>query len=320
MKSIIISAVLSPGVMICALALVGTACPQSSSSSGKGPDLSKRVDALIESRLPMLERQNLHLSGEKLNDAELAAILADARVPILSILDVGDNQLTAAAMGTIAKSAKTAELRWLVLSNNPIGDKGIEALASSGCLGTITFLGLVAVGATDRGARVLAGARLPAIETLQMGWQTLGDSGARALAGLPALKKLDLIQGQITGDGARTLLASARVEHVILAENPWGAGSLSELKALSSQLRTVDLAQTGLGATDMAALARLPLALENLDIAHCAVGDEGLLHLAGAPWLAKLQSLDASSTGATPATREQLHKAWGQRAGLTIER
>jgi Ran GTPase-activating protein (RanGAP) involved in mRNA processing and transport len=307
-------------VLLSASAVADTSCTKNYPSEGKGRDLANRIDALIEKRLPMLARKDFHLSGERLTDEELAAILADQRVPELHFLTLSDNQLTATAVETLLHSAKTKDLRWLHLSSNPIGDTGLAALAASDRLEHVTFLSLVAVKATARGVQALSRDRLPAIETLQLGWQALGDDGAYALAKLPPLKKLDLMHSEIAAAGARALLSGTGAENLILAENPIGTGGLRGLASLGARLRSLDLTQTGLGAEDAAILANLDLALKHLSLTRCPLGDEGLQHLARAPWLGRLESLDVMYVKSSPAGRRQLRTAWGQRAGLTIER
>jgi hypothetical protein len=299
--------------------VVAGACSRDSVSDEKGAALKNRVNALIESRLPMLKRASLHLGGERVTDFELAAILADGRVPSLQILDLGNNLISGASVDTIIRSDKTSELTWLVLSNNSIGDQGIAKIAGSNRLRTVTFIGLVAVNATEVGMQALVANELPSLKTIQLGWQSLGDGGARVLTQLSPLEKLDLTRSEIGPDGARTLLGRSQAKHLVLAENPIGAGGLQGLSGLSPRLRTVDLTKTGLAAGDVVVLANLPLDLENLYLAHCDIGDEGLQALARASWLGQLQSLDVGNAGATLPAREQLRKAWGQRSGLTIE-
>ena len=281
--------------------------------------MAKRIDTLLERRQPMLSRQNLHLGHERLQDAELEAILADERVPALRILDLGSNQLTAAAVDTTLGSPKTRDLHWLILSNNPIGDTGLEHLAAAKSLGSVTYLSVVGVRATARGVRALAQGDLPSVKTLQIGWQELGTEGAHALLTLPQLEKLDVMHSQIAAEGARALIAGSRAEVLILAENPIGAGGLAGLRAVSPDLRTLDVSKTGIDAGDIAVLTGLDANIERLRLSYCPIGDEGLAHLARAPWLGQLVSLDVGGVQSSPAGRSVLRNAWGQRRGLTIK-
>lgn len=306
-------------VVLSAGAGANSSCTKSHSSQQRGNAVAKRIDVLIEKRLPMLQRGDFHLSGEHLTDDELAAVLADPQVPELRFLTLTDNQLTARAVPILLSSAKTRELRWLHLSSNPIGDAGLAALAASERLAHVTFLSLVAIKATCAGLQSLVHSRLSAIETLQLGWQDLGDDGARTLTALPPLKKLDLTRSAISGAGARVLLSSTQAEQLILAENPMGAGGLRTLASLGSRLSSLDLTQTGLSATDMAVLAKLDVRLQHLVLAQCPLEDEGMRQLARARWLSRLQSLDVMHAKSTPAGRQELRAAWGQRPGLTLE-
>lgn len=306
----------------CAALVAATlGCVTGGNREGPKSDLNPRIDALIQKRLPMLQRNDLHVAGERLGDEELEAILADSRVPMLHTLDVADNRLSKNAVDIVLSSPKAAALRLLDLTANPIGDAGLAQLASSrrDRPNKLMSLGLVGVDATARGARALARASLPALARLHIGWQNLGDDGARALAGLPALDALDVTHSEITGPGARALIAGTRAKKLVLAENPIEAGSLRGLEAVSGQLRWLSLRKTRIGAGDAAVLAALDTALQGLDLAYCPLADRGLGHLARARWLAHLQTLDVSSAGTSPAGRKVLRQAWGPRPGLVME-
>lgn len=135
------------------------------------------------------------------------------------------NALPPEAAGALASSALVASLRTLDLSQNPIGDEGVEALARGAPLGLLDALSLRGVGLTDRGLARLASARW-APSSLSLGDNAIGDEGARALAASPAcarLRRLDLAGNGLTDEGVEALAASPYLrglEKLSLGNNP----------------------------------------------------------------------------------------------------
>lgn len=281
-----------------------------------------RVDELLAERKAAIAKGTLMIPSAGLTDGELAAMLADPRVPALADLSLHRNALTSASMTTITASPKLTGLKNLNVSMNPIGDAGIAVLAGSPVLDPVRTLSLASVGATVEGMRTLASSsHVARVAELDVGFQPVGDEGARALAGLGPRDKLLAQQAEIGGEGARALIAGSGAFSLKLEDNPIGQGGLVGLSRISPAIGVLDLASCGLGARDLEALAAAPAeGLRSLKLDYNRAGDAGLLALASAPWLGQLEFLSVMGAEASPQARNQLRQAWGQRGGLTLER
>jgi hypothetical protein len=157
-----------------------------------------------------------------------------------------------------------------------------------------------------------------ALEELDGGYDVVGDVGAAALATLPALRILVLPRAAVGGAGARALLAHPTLENVELSENTL-AGAFLGLR-LGGQLHTVRARKAGLTPIDFVALARLDVAgLRVLELEGNRAGDDGVLALAKAKWLPKVERLGLAGTGASASAVAKLKAAWGSgRGGLGV--
>jgi Leucine-rich repeat (LRR) protein len=112
------------------------------------------------------------------------------------------------------------------------------------------------------------------------------------------------------------LLRAAEVRTLELSENP--IGRLTDLDAIAPAIMNLDLNHCEL--TDISALAQASApALEALELDYNPLGDAGVVALAEARWLQQLKSLSVVGTKGSPAARQALRSAWGQRPGLTID-
>lgn len=295
------------------------ACGGGSPNSELGPVQGGRVDGLVGTRTRMLQDGGLVIASEKIDDALLAAILDDPRVPQLRDLELFDNALTVAGVWTIVGHIKTSRLRWLQLSSNAIGDDGLRVIAASPRLGSVERLFLAHTGATSAGAEALAASpHATALAEVDLGYQAIGDTGARALTTLRVTTSLLLKKAEIAGEGARSLIAGGTAPRLVLDDNTLGAGALAGLSGVAPTLTSLSLARTGLGPGDAEALAALPApALRVLSLEYCAIGDSGVFAITRAPWFHQLDALNLSYTRASVATYATLKEAWGARKGLS---
>ena len=215
----------------------------------------------------------LDLSGEGLCDEDLAAltdILACIKELDLSYNDIGDHgAMTLAGIGTIefldlhnglrgydsyenhitatgAKALAETGLKKLNLSGNPIGNQGIEFLASNK---TITELRVSDCDISDQGSSTLFKVN-STITKVDLSTNALQDNGVKTLAANHTLKELDLSNCGIHEDGA-----------LCISEND----SLTRLKLSANGIKNK-------GATRLAAHP----ALVSLDLRGCDISDDGI--------------------------------------------
>jgi uncharacterized protein (TIGR02996 family) len=124
---------------------------------------------------------HLDLSDTGLAD-EGAALLAASRLPSLTALDLGMNQIGAAGAEVLALSPVLANLGQLGLFENALGDRGARALAAAPGLARLTALDLRRTGIGDQGALALASSPyLDGLALLRLEGNRAGLEGAAAL-------------------------------------------------------------------------------------------------------------------------------------------
>jgi Ran GTPase-activating protein (RanGAP) involved in mRNA processing and transport len=154
------------------------------------------------------------LKKQKLTDKQLAEWIAkQAEEPGLVSLDLRENQLTHVGVEALAK-AKIGVATSLMLSQNPIGDRGAKAIAA----GTERFHGLEILYLKDCkisavGARALMDPKtgLKGLWEIELSDNPIGDAGVEAIAKnghTSMLSGLYLSNVGMTDRGARALAAS----------------------------------------------------------------------------------------------------------------
>jgi hypothetical protein len=178
-------------------------------------------------------------------------------LPTLTRLDLSSNFLTVEGVRCLAQLlvASSGSLHTLDLSSNRIGDGGLDALAfgllRSGCLSSLVHLRLNFCRISCMGVRPLAAAfasaGMPALETLDLNANSIGDDGCIALAG--------------------TLLSQPKpsVLRVLSLGAPWGGNAIGD---------------TGAVALAHALAAGSTPQLRSLAIANNRIGEHGALALA----------------------------------------
>jgi len=142
-------------------------------------------------------------------------------------LDLGGDELDAAALGAILASGPYPEVSALVLRGNLLGDAGVAALARSGAFPSLTSLALGDTGITLAAARSLAGASgLDGLASVSLGEVVRsGPDGAlsdedgavlelaRSMA-LPSLRTIECAKTwRAYSDGAREEAVTQSVTH-----------------------------------------------------------------------------------------------------------
>jgi hypothetical protein len=142
--------------------------------------------ALIMPLSALLE--HLSMASSDQGDDIAAALVDNADITGLSVLDLSDSGLGDRGCERLAAGAFSGSLQELYAANNRIGDEGLAALARAPWLATTKKL-------------ILHG-------------NQIGDAGARALAQSPHIGRLEvlsLFNNPLTVDGVDALLASPRL-------------------------------------------------------------------------------------------------------------
>jgi uncharacterized protein (TIGR02996 family) len=197
----------------------------------------------------------LALGRNRLTDAAADLLAGAAVLSKLEALDLSENEMTESGARAVAASPHLAGLRRLDLRQNPVGPGGAEAVADrlanlewlnlAGCgvggprlHGLARAAGLLRVAALDLSGNGLDAAGLKAllapaegaarVRDLDLSRNDLGESGARVLAGSPALaglRSLKLTGCGLTDDAVRALAASPHLGALAaldLGNNPAG--------------------------------------------------------------------------------------------------
>lgn len=232
--------------------------------------------------------------------------------------------------GARALAHAGGQLKELQLNNNPIGDDGVQELAESPALASLTTLRLRRTGLGSVVGTALASSRfLRGLTTLSLANNRLGYLGARELAssqGLSQLTFLNLEGNEIGDEGVRALVSSpqlANLKSLFLGVNglrPWGLRELIMSQNLAN-LHVLDLHGNNLqdqGAQVIARWCRLPQ-LTNLALNSNRIGDLGVQELAASPHLPSLRILDLSSNDFSDDAEATLKRSSLQQQLLSLK-
>lgn len=258
--------------------------------------------------------RKLDLSFSLIGDAGMEKIRALPNVTDLNLYAV--EHITDVAIAYI----REWKLRRLNLRGTDITDTSLQYLAG---MTTLQSLDISYTQVTNNGMEYLAALRdleeleaggnkltgvglrvlklLPKLRTVNLGgvqkrnsgfWlTTLTDLDYDALAGLAALRDLNLASVKVTDPGVARL---KQVRSLDLSRTPVAGKGFENLTALEKltlwQAKRVD-------DSAMPGLAKLPK-LQNLDISETAVGDEGLKALAAAPAIRRIAARRSKITAA----------------------
>jgi uncharacterized protein (TIGR02996 family) len=145
-------------------------------------------------KAPWLERLRRLVVRGRIGDEGFATLLAAPAVASLRALNVTNCGLTGAALAQLGD--KLPHARTLVLTSNPLKDKGIDGLLAWRHLSKIETLYLSACKLTSDGVTRLVAAPLFKLEKLTLSDNKIDENGALAIQGaaknLPALRFLEL--------------------------------------------------------------------------------------------------------------------------------
>jgi hypothetical protein len=209
-------------------------------------------------------------------------------------------------------------VRKLQLSNNPLGDAGAEALASSERLASLSWLDVAYCKMGLLGARALLNPPgLPRLTRLRLGgsdwpddaWSiepaeqlrggitvevlSAGNSIARALAESPLLascRGLEIASSELGDEGIRVLAVSSAIRGIEVLRLAWCDLTAVSVRALTESphlgaLRELSLRDYTLDDETVAALLEAPFLcrLTRLDLRFCEAERNGLRRLADSP-------------------------------------
>ncbi len=300
-------------------------------------------------RSPHLRRLRvLNLNHHPVGDHGAAALAAgDACLTGLHTLRLRECGLETHAVRALASAHAWTHLRWVELSNNPLGPGAGEALAMAPWLLGLRELDLEYCDLGNAGVAAFAArAELPSIERLNLGENALGPRGVAALTPAPWLRRVERLRlgmNALGDDGARAL-ANAPLDALreldlreIWIEAP-GAQALANAPWLPN-LRRLDLYFNKIGPRGARALASAPLHhleelvlwecnldadaardlaqsealrhghLKRLNLSANPLTERGAADLASAPWLPRLEHLTVQRCGLSPDAIQRLRDA-----------
>ncbi|PRQ08203.1 hypothetical protein [Enhygromyxa salina] len=142
-----------------------------------------------------------------LSAAQVRAIALDPASTDVQVLITGKAGLGLETAQVLASAEPLIGLECLGLDDNPIGDEGLTALASSPLIAGLKRLFVCRCEIGPAGIIALARAAPPKLRQLVLDDNTALDSEALSpLASLPALEELSLLGTKIDGAGAISLL------------------------------------------------------------------------------------------------------------------
>ena len=279
---------------------------------------------LASKRLAKL--QSLDLSRNSLGEGLVRALDA-IELPALRHLACLANLVEASVTNAFARS-RLDELRSLDLSENPLGDDAVIALAETTRLPKLDVLRVKRTGVGVRGLGVLGasalGSRLRAIDLAR---NEVDDHGLAALlegGKLAALAALDLAGSALTIRGVKTLVGSpiaARLKHLTItgldvgALDPLLSADLPELRSLVADRFDDDAARLLASARGLPALHSIVFTARDLT-------DAGVRALAESPQLQRILWLELDSPGVSDVGRAMLRRRFGHHvavfAGATL--
>jgi hypothetical protein len=225
------------------------------------------AEILPEARLRSLK--SLNLGSNDVNDACMLGLANTESFPSLEELCLYHNELTAIGMWMLGRWPHARGLKKLNIHSNPLGDAGVEALATivaSAPMPSLCDLNLAGVGVKAAGLRALAAAPLAHLADLSLRSNKIGPKGAEALAQAPwltGLSSLDVTSCAIGPAGLRHLLGVRgrwRPADLFLSDNKLDDACVSELvrSPLISELVFLDLDSNPLTSASAEALLASP--------------------------------------------------------------
>jgi uncharacterized protein (TIGR02996 family) len=246
-----------------------------------------RVEMLLRhaDKLAAHPIQTLYLvfqAGDVDRADQVAACAALANVSTLVI----QGNLTASAVGELARSDVFTRLKRLGLASTHVSDDAVKALVSGPVARQLEALDLTSNTIRISGAEYLARGDLQNLKILLLSGTGLGNGGVEALAAsrrLPQLHKLDLSENSLDVKSARALAGCSRLaglRRLNLAGNSIrsdGAVALARSRHLR-QLERLQLRSNGIGETGAAEFGKAGFldSMEYLELSGNSLGEAGL--------------------------------------------
>jgi hypothetical protein len=224
----------------------------------------------------------LSLTGEGLEEADLASCLSGLAETVLIKLDEASNE-------TLEQISSIPHVRALIASNTDIDDAGLEHV--SGMM-DLELLDIYSTAVTDEGVALISG--LTGLRVLNLGSTDISGACIRHLRDMQALRVLDLTSIEADTDGLEDLVHLPALASL----NLYGSGVTdADIAHLEGMTRMVHLDLTSTAITNAALSSIGTLAcLEYLDLHETQITDRGLAHLSS---LTALRSLGLSQTSIT---------------------
>ncbi len=254
-------------------------------------DFSEATDAVLKSIANLTTLEFLGLNATKITDAGLQHI---AGLTNLTELSLGNIKISGSGLQHLVKLENLTDLR---LDGSFAHDVGLQYITNLPLRKLwlsstyVTSLGLPHVG------------KITSLEELVLGPNiSIGSEGAKQLANLKSLIKLDLHGSRVTDIGLQHLADLVLLEELDLRETDITSAGLKHLEKLQ-RLRKIDLyCCQQIGDEGMKHLAKI-LSLEELDLQRTQVSGIGLQYLLDLPHL-DATKVNAHSTFASTASIE----------------
>jgi uncharacterized protein (TIGR02996 family) len=264
--------------------------------------------------------QSLDISRNGLGN-EAIGVFGAVQLPALRHLACSQCAFEVPATAALAR-ANLDQLRSLDLSENPLGDDGVIALAETTRLPKLDVLRIKRAGVGARGLAVLGasalGSRLRAIDLAR---NEVDDNGLAALLAsgrLDALESLDLAGSALTVKGVQALVASpvaARIKHLTItgldtgALDPLLSADLPELRSLVADRFDDDAARILAGARGLSNLHSIVFTARELT-------DAGAVTLAESPQLQRMLWFELDAPAVTDVARATLRRRFAHHVAV----
>jgi Ran GTPase-activating protein (RanGAP) involved in mRNA processing and transport len=210
-------------------------------------------------------------------------------------LDLSNNGLGCRDREVLASSgAELTSLSWLDLHLNRLGDDGLRALCDAPWLGRVEELSLRNNRIGVLGMSALGESSSASLRSLDLSFNPVGSEGSRQLASWPGLAQLDqlgLWGCELSIEAVAALVSAGgtpRLRSLDLGSNGLGPGVVDALRSGSTELSELNLALNHLGDDGARSLAAWPevATLNVLKLEHNGIGDAGHRALQRSPYLA----------------------------------
>jgi uncharacterized protein (TIGR02996 family) len=250
--------------------------------------------------------RHLELPGTRSGVEGLRALANSPWLTNLRSLHVdGNNERLGPSVATVlAQGTALGKLESLTVRSHDIGAEGAIALVESPRLPSLRFLCLWGSHIGPQGAMLSRCRGLERLTTLNLGWTSLGNDAAVAVAASPhlvGLHRLNLSSNDIDAGGTAALARFPTLGNLRTLDLSWNDIEADGVAALAASRHLKALTHLVLdrshfkdaGVRALTANLWRPN-LVHLNLSYCGIGDEGARALAECPHLSSLLRLDLS--------------------------